>query len=58
MEKENKDVKNEEVSKDKTGLFNKFLNFIEKTGNKLPDPAMLFFLLLVFVWIMSAILAP
>tara|TARA_R100000908_G_scaffold61985_2_gene40807 strand:- start:84570 stop:86162 length:1593 start_codon:yes stop_codon:yes gene_type:complete len=58
VEKENKDVKNEEVSKDKTGLFNKFLNFIEKTGNKLPDPAMLFFLLLVFVWIMSAILAP
>ncbi|MEX0843668.1 MAG: AbgT family transporter [Balneolaceae bacterium] len=41
-----------------TSLFNKFLNFIEKTGNKLPDPAMLFFILMVFVWILSAILSP
>ncbi|NBC26978.1 MAG: TIGR00366 family protein [Bacteroidetes bacterium] len=39
-------------------MFDKFLNGIEKAGNKLPDPAMLFFLLLVFVWVLSAILAP
>ncbi|MFO7847330.1 MAG: AbgT family transporter [Balneolaceae bacterium] len=39
-------------------LFDKFLNGIEKAGNKLPDPAMLFFLLLVIVWVFSALLAP
>lgn len=39
-------------------LFNRFLNHIEKAGNKLPDPAILFFYLMVFVWILSAILAP
>lgn len=39
-------------------IFDKFLNGIEKAGNKLPDPAMLFFLLLIFVWILSALLAP
>lgn len=39
-------------------LFDKFLNMIETLGNKLPDPAMLFFLLLVLVWIFSAILSP
>ncbi|PKD43590.1 AbgT family transporter [Rhodohalobacter barkolensis] len=39
-------------------LFDKFLNFIEKAGNKLPDPAMLFFLLLVIVWVFSALLSP
>ncbi len=39
-------------------FFNIFLNKIEKAGNKLPDPAILFFYLMVFVWILSAILAP
>lgn len=39
-------------------LFNRFLNHIETAGNKLPDPAILFFYLMVFVWILSAILAP
>ncbi|MEX2436256.1 MAG: AbgT family transporter [Balneolaceae bacterium] len=39
-------------------LFDKFLNVIERAGNKLPDPAMLFFILLVTVWVFSAILAP
>lgn len=39
-------------------LFNRFLNHIEKAGNKLPDPAILFFYLMVIVWILSAILAP
>ena len=41
-----------------TSLFNRFLNNIERTGNKLPDPAILFFYLMVFVWILSAILSP
>ena len=34
------------------------LGTIETVGNKLPDPAVLFFLLMVIVWVMSAILAP
>ncbi|MCA1659240.1 MAG: AbgT family transporter [Verrucomicrobiaceae bacterium] len=33
------------------------LNAIERVGNKLPDPAALFFILLVVVWILSAIFA-
>lgn len=56
MEKKKKG--SDEVEKDKTSLFNKFLNGIEKLGNKLPDPAMLFFILLVIVWILSAVLSP
>src|SRR5690606_191886 len=34
------------------------LNAIEKAGNKLPDPAALFLLLLFAVWVLSALLAP
>jgi aminobenzoyl-glutamate transport protein len=34
------------------------LDTIERVGNKLPDPAALFVILLVFVWVISAILAP
>ncbi len=34
-----------------------FLNRIERAGNALPDPALLFLLLLVVVWVMSAMLA-
>ncbi|MCH8568314.1 MAG: AbgT family transporter [Balneolales bacterium] len=41
----------------KKGVLQRFLDFIEYAGNKLPDPAALFFLLLLFVWGLSAILA-
>jgi para-aminobenzoyl-glutamate transporter family len=34
------------------------LGTIETVGNKLPDPAVLFFLLMLFVWVLSAVLAP
>ena len=34
------------------------LNVIERLGNKLPDPAALFLILLVVVWVVSALLAP
>ena len=34
------------------------LNTVERIGNKLPDPAALFLILLVVVWILSALLAP
>ncbi|MDE2977998.1 MAG: AbgT family transporter, partial [Acidobacteriota bacterium] len=40
------------------GLLNRFLNAIEVVGNKLPDPAILFLLLLFLTWIASALLAP
>jgi aminobenzoyl-glutamate transport protein len=42
----------EGISKE-TGLINRFLNFIEVAGNKLPDPAVLFLLLMVLVWFLS-----
>ena len=34
------------------------LGAIETVGNKLPDPAVLFFLLMLLVWVLSAILSP
>jgi aminobenzoyl-glutamate transport protein len=36
----------------------RILNTIERVGNRLPDPAMLFVVLLVAVWVLSALLAP
>jgi aminobenzoyl-glutamate transport protein len=36
----------------------RILNTIERVGNMLPDPAALFLLLLIVVWILSALLAP
>jgi aminobenzoyl-glutamate transport protein len=42
----------------KKGFVNKALDLVEKLGNKLPDPAILFFYLLIFVWVLSAILSP
>ncbi|MGN4124685.1 AbgT family transporter [Lysinibacillus sphaericus] len=38
------------------GLFNKFLDVIEKVGNKLPHPFMLFFYLTVVLVVVSAVL--
>jgi aminobenzoyl-glutamate transport protein len=34
------------------------LAWIERAGNRLPDPAMLFVVLLALVWVLSALLAP
>ena len=36
-----------------SGPIDKFLNFIEYAGNKLPDPAVLFLLLMIGVWLIS-----
>lgn len=41
----------------KRSLLTRALDFIEKNGNKLPDPAVLFFALMVIIWILSAIFA-
>ena len=40
------------------GLLTRFLDIIEKSGNKLPDPAVLFVIAMLLVWIFSALLAP
>ena len=36
-------------------LMDRFLNGIEKAGNKLPDPTLLFFYALLVVWVLSAL---
>ena len=52
------DVAAEDTSADNKAVQNKgILNRIERLGNALPDPALLFLLLLILVWILSAILA-
>ncbi|NNE26228.1 MAG: AbgT family transporter [Saprospiraceae bacterium] len=47
-----------ESNQDKKGFVTRMLNVIEKIGNKLPDPAILFFISLVLVWVISAFMAP
>ena len=42
----------------KKSLVQRFLDTVERVGNKLPDPVILFLLLLVLTWIASALLAP
>ncbi|MEQ8858140.1 MAG: AbgT family transporter [Pseudomonadales bacterium] len=39
------------------GFLARALDGVERLGNRLPDPALLFFLLLLAVWVLSAILA-
>jgi aminobenzoyl-glutamate transport protein len=48
--------KNTTVSK--KGWLDKALDWIEVMGNKLPDPAVLFLILMFVTWILSALLAP
>ena len=40
---------------DKISGMDRFLNFIERAGNKIPDPALLFFWVLILVWVLSAV---
>jgi aminobenzoyl-glutamate transport protein len=42
----------------RAGLVNRLLAGVERIGNKLPDPAMLFLISLFIVWALSALLAP
>jgi len=46
-----------EKTPEKAGAMDKFLNFIERAGNKIPDPALLFFWGLLIVWGLSAVFA-
>ncbi len=50
--------KTAEESTNKSGFLNKALDWIERNGNKLPDPAILFLILMILVWIFSAFLSP
>lgn len=38
-----------------TGVIYRLLNWVEVVGNKLPDPAALFFIALILVWVLSAL---
>jgi para-aminobenzoyl-glutamate transporter family len=39
------------------GTLNRFLDIVEKGGNRLPDPAILFLILLIFTWVLSALMS-
>ena len=43
---------------DQVRWIDRALNWIERIGNLLPDPAILFFILMLIVWAFSALLAP
>ncbi|WP_257670690.1 AbgT family transporter [Parapedobacter tibetensis] len=45
------------IPTNKKGFIAKALDFIEKYGNKLPDPAILFLILMLVVWVLSAFLS-
>lgn len=45
------------VKEPKKGIFNGFLNMVEKSGNKLPHPVTIFFLLSLIVIVVSEIVA-
>lgn len=51
---ENQAVK--QTPSDKLSGMNRFLNAIERAGNKIPDPAILFFWALLITWVASALL--
>ena len=51
-------AKHKEVKKQtskKKGVVNRLLDFVERAGNKLPDPAILFFVLMLVIWVLSAL---
>lgn len=49
--------KNDAKNAPQKGWIDRSLDFIERAGNKLPDPAILFLLLMIATWILSALLA-
>jgi len=51
------DHNNTEVVERPSGFVERALGVVERVGNKLPDPAALFLILLFVVWILSAILS-
>ena len=47
-----------DTNQEKKSFVTRMLNVIEKIGNKLPDPAILFLISLILVWVISALMAP
>lgn len=47
----------EAADREQGGALTRVLNRIEQAGNRLPDPALLFFVLLLVVWLLSAVMA-
>src|SRR5690554_3189785 len=45
----------EATEKVKKRPIDRFLDMIEKAGNKLPDPAILFLVLMLVIWVLSAL---
>ena len=43
---------------EKSNFVTKALNVIERVGNKLPDPAVLFLIAMIIVWLLSVLMAP
>lgn len=43
------------MQQEKRGLLARSLNTIERVGNRLPDPAVLFLLLMILIWVASAL---
>jgi aminobenzoyl-glutamate transport protein len=50
-------TRNDTADRPATGL-DRFLDLVERAGNRLPDPAILFVVGLLLVWVASALLAP
>jgi aminobenzoyl-glutamate transport protein len=46
------------LNSERRSLFERALSTIERAGNALPDPALLFAILMIVVWIFSKLLAP
>lgn len=46
-----------ETTREGRGALARALDTVERVGNRLPDPALLFFLLLLAVWLLSALMA-
>lgn len=45
----------QETTSEKKGFVTKVLDSVERIGNKLPDPAILFFVLMLVIWALSAV---
>src|SRR5690606_26837679 len=41
----------------RTSLMTRFLDLVERAGNTLPAPAILFFFLMLLIWVLSALLS-
>ncbi|MDF2519889.1 MAG: abgT, partial [Clostridia bacterium] len=46
-----------QVEKKKIGLFRRFLDWVERVGNKLPHPFTMFIMLAAFTMVLSAVLS-